>query len=153
MTVITAVAIRPEPGNLGDVEPLIDAHRRIEAHLISMQSASGQTIAATAAGLDRELQRHLAVVQHYIQPLFDRVRPDVDANVTWLPERHERHAIALLQQLRAQTDTPPAAADEIARNVRIAIIELEERILPDLTRSIGPRTSELLLSALLYSFA
>ena len=63
MTVITAVALRPEPGNLGDVEPLIDAHRRIEAHLISLQSASGQTIAAAAGAAKADAGRMFASTQ------------------------------------------------------------------------------------------
>jgi Hemerythrin HHE cation binding domain len=139
-----AAAEAPHPA----LVPLLDSHQRLEAQLAALRAAPPGEVAAALRSLDDELHRHLDVAERYLYPLVSRLRPDDGDDIVRYPDRHERNALRLVDQVRLDPGTAsPRLVDDIAVDVHRTILELERRVLPELQHHLDAADDERLLAA------
>ena len=114
-------------------DPLLDAHRALEAHLAALRRAAPGERAASVEQVRHDLDAHRRVTERFLVPMVQRLRPDDGDDLAGYPERHVRDAQRLFDLLSADpASASPRLIDDIAADVHTFIEEVELAILPAL---------------------
>jgi hypothetical protein len=139
---------RPEPAG-GITEPTVgadrtaphlaalhDAHRTIRAALTALRVASPAEQLDAVHRLGAALDRHAEVVERYVVPAIERVRPVDGSDLAWYPQHHEHEARRLVDRLEAHDGViDPRAVDALCADVQVSLLELDDRVVPLLEES------------------
>jgi len=132
-----ADAAEGHPGADHAFDPLLDAHRQLEAHLGELRRA---TVADRSAKLElvrKDLAAHRRITERFLFPMVERVRPADGDDIADFPDRHERNAQRLLDRLGSDpASASPQLLDDIAADVHTSLAEIERRVLPVLRANL-----------------